>query len=103
VAFCEMESGAAVRASATSALRSIRYASTGAILGYFVSSAGSRHAVPSATNSVQLVDANVLRAFRITHASCDLPFVYDRNPWPKPSPYCERSVSDALTLAARAA
>src|ERR1700733_4801259 len=79
------------------------YASTGAILGYFVSSAGSGHAVPSATNSAQLVDAILLIAFCITRASWNLEFECDTDPWPNLCPYCERSVSTAFTLAARAA
>src|ERR1039458_2955075 len=64
-ASCEMDSGAALRARAISAFRSIRYWSSGAILGYGVlaSCAWACHTKPSKTTSPKLLNATILTAF----------------------------------------
>ncbi len=60
----EMDSGAALFASAISAFRSIRYWSNGAILGYGVWASCACRAATTMTTSAKLLNAIVLRIFR---------------------------------------
>jgi hypothetical protein len=74
----EMDSGAALRASAISASRSsIRYWSTGAMFGYgvLVSCGCAFHAAPSTTTNAKLRTTNVVGPFRLIDFSQDLDFV----------------------------
>src|SRR5271167_4228482 len=73
----EMDSGAAVRAKAISAFRSIRYWSSEAMLGYgvLVSCACARKAALTTTTSMKVVNALVRRIFRRIDFSSDRGFL----------------------------
>jgi hypothetical protein len=66
----DIDAGAAVRASAISASRSIRYCATGAMLGYgdlscaFVFSAWISHAAPNPATNITFLHPIALPAFR---------------------------------------
>src|ERR1035441_7974831 len=72
-ASCEMDSGAALLASAISAFRSIRYWSSGAMLGYgaLASCACACLTAASMATRASLVSAIVLQVFRFIDFSGD--------------------------------
>ncbi len=76
----EMESGAALRAKAISASRSIMYCSTGAIFGYgsFAACARNCAAPLSATTAANVKNTTTLRVFLFIGFSCGTQAVH----WP---------------------